>query len=388
MNSACNEYTHKAKRGFFAGITSVVLALVMILTLPIAAADGSLETYEAGGIRQAAAGAAPTQGAEGDTVVRYYRTTLSGDELELYDKIVSAVLAGKSEVSVHASKELFDRVFDIAEFVLNDYPELQWCYEFGKMNYRDDITAYNASLLIKEKYSGVAKIRLQKQIDAYVNECISALSGKSDYEKVLGVYEYVINNTVYDLSCYEQSLVPVCTQGRGVCAGYQRTTQYMLQQLGITCFNVSGADHGWNYVMVDGEWYQLDTTWGDPLTDDGSQVLIHDYFLVTDEEMERDHTIEWPAIELPACTATENNYYHKNGRYLESLDRELLVEWIREAEDGALEFRCADAELYGEVKELLSSDELWTLMDEAGTDATDVYRSGSEITCVVSLEWT
>jgi len=326
-------------------------------------------------------------GLNGDTTPRYFRTTLSGEELALYDKIANAMLDDKTELKFSASKKLFDRVFDIANLVLYDYPELEWYYGIGMMNYIEKGTEYDITLDLEQKYSGAARVRLQEKIDDYVNKCISSLGRRSEYDKVLTVYEYIINNTIYDYAYDEQSLLAVCTQGRGVCTGYQRTTQYMLQKLGIMCIDVSGNDHAWNYVKVDGEWYQLDTTWGDPITDDGSQVLSYGYFLLTDKEMLRDHTIEIPESGLPACTATKNNYYHKMGRYLEVYDRDTLINWIRGSTSGKLEFKCADKALFDRACNLCSGNDAWKLLEDAGVSPSKVSHGWNENSYVVDLYW-
>jgi hypothetical protein len=60
----------------------------------------------------------------------------------------------------------------------------------------------------------------------------------------------------------------------------------MLTRLGIPCRIVTseGMNHGWNLVQLDGQWYHVDVTWDDPTPDSYGQVL-HDFFLLTDEEV-------------------------------------------------------------------------------------------------------
>ena len=42
--------------------------------------------------------------------------------------------------------------------------------------------------------------------------------------------------------------------------------------------------HGWNIVKVDGNWYNIDLTWDDPITKSGKHVIRYDYFLKNAKE--------------------------------------------------------------------------------------------------------
>ena len=62
-------------------------------------------------------------------------------------------------------------------------------------------------------------------------------------------------------------------------------------------------NHAWNLVQLDGQWYHVDVTWDDPAPDRYGQVL-HDYFLVTDQEISAgdDPHYDWETDLL--CTDT------------------------------------------------------------------------------------
>ena len=77
-------------------------------------------------------------------------------------------------------------------------------------------------------------------------------------------------------------------QNKAVCNGYAEAMALLMTCVGIENQIVTGtADnelHAWNQVCLDGNWYQVDATWDDPLPDRGV-FAGHEYFNVTDEIM-------------------------------------------------------------------------------------------------------
>jgi transglutaminase/protease-like cytokinesis protein 3 len=70
-----------------------------------------------------------------------------------------------------------------------------------------------------------------------------------------------------------------------------------------------GVSHGWNKVKIDGEYYNIDVTYDDPVTkyDVGAR---YQYFLVTDDELRKDHS--WNDASngnLPEATGQRARFY-------------------------------------------------------------------------------
>jgi hypothetical protein len=140
--------------------------------------------------------------------------------------------------------------------------------------------------------------------------------------KELLIHDWLVNNNYYDQVELDDDAVPIASNhtaygaftGKCVCEGYAQATHLLLKAVGMTDYTIvgtaNGGGHAWNVVQVDGEWYCLDTTWDDPTTSDGTQVLSHDYFNVTDSQLAENHTADEPIYptSYPSCTSTAMDY--------------------------------------------------------------------------------
>ena len=145
----------------------------------------------------------------------------------------------------------------------------------------------NASYL-KPNFNGSEKISQKLNLlEAMRKEIARQLNGYSNYEKIRGVHNWLINNIEYDVDLEAEepySISGALTEGKAVCEGYARSFKYIMDELKIPCVLVSGIgtnsngdteSHAWNYVMLDGAWYAVDVTWDDP-------VIIGDGYVSSD----------------------------------------------------------------------------------------------------------
>ena len=137
---------------------------------------------------------------------------------------------------------------------------------------------------------------MQVKLDQLVDQANTLC--QTDLEKVFYVHEWLVQNIAYDREHLsdnvkdDHNLRGALLEGTAVCDGYAKTYALTLRKLGITGVLVTSKDigHAWNMVELDGNWYQVDCTWDDPV--DGSDQLgycMHKHLLCTTAEMNTNH---------------------------------------------------------------------------------------------------
>jgi hypothetical protein len=144
---------------------------------------------------------------------------------------------------------------------------------------------------------------LISKLNTRINEIYDELKidGKDARTQIEDIHDYIINNTKYDAlkidnindeTYSSNTAYGVIFQGFGVCSGYADTMALFLDKMGIPNMKVASATHVWNLVYLDGKWLHLDLTWDDPYTDDNSDVINHNFFLINYETLKRWNTTE------------------------------------------------------------------------------------------------
>ena len=285
--------------------------------------------------------------------IRHCQQLLSGDELDLYLRVLDAARTAQPTITETGfDRETLSRMVD---YVRADYPELFWLLGTDTLTTTmvgDVVTQVTLAFRYSPEAADLAAATAR--VEAAAQECLSGIDPAwSDYDKIKAVYDWVVRRTEYDPDADDQSLYTALVTGRGVCAGYAKTTQYLLNRLGIPCTYVTGtargAGHGWNLVWAEGAWYYLDPTWGDPLFADGEQdpdYVSYSYFCVTTADLAKTH-IPDDLFPLPDCTATACNYFVRSGLLLNRYDYDTVLDILRQAaaegRDASLRFATAEA---------------------------------------------
>ncbi len=146
------------------------------------------------------------------------------------------------------------------------------------------------------------------------------------------IYTHILRNSYYnqeavwgenDICVDDWNAFGVLCDGYGVCESYAEAFQMLCHMVGIECTGVigfAGEGHKWNAVKIDGEWYQCDVTWDDPIGGD-PMIAYSTHFNVTDAQLANlGHNWENCEWQVPVCTAKANGRDVFNALYAESTD--------------------------------------------------------------------
>ncbi len=330
---------------------------------PGEAASGTEEAGQNAGSEASVLEPAPSYEAEalsdGSSTYGYHLLTAEGQKI--YDEVLSAVRERRTVTVSTLDKDKLNQVYDC---VTADHPELFYIsgYTYTKHSVMDKLL----SISFEGNYEMTARQQedAQKIVDDYTARCFDDLPADADqYETAKYLFDYIVTHTDYDTAAEDnQTILSAMQNGRSVCSGYAKSFQFLLNKAGIPCTLVTGmacgSPHAWNLVLLDGDYYFFDVTFGDASylgSDVNRAVTGYEYFGVTSEETGRTHTADG-RIPLPVCRAEADNYYvHENAR-LQACDTQRIAELARKAAAegaGILRLQAATAPLYDELLDQL-----------------------------------
>ena len=162
-------------------------------------------------------------------------------------------------------------------------------------------------------------------IDEVVAQCDSECATQgdaSDYAKALWFNDWVVDNTKYDNSYTYISAEGVFGRGTGDCEAYHDAYVRLLNRVGIETRRVDsfGDAHVWTGVKLDGNWYNVDTTWNDPGYTETSFDARRLYFALPSgvmglvhQQWDGKYAIGYQNRALFDAESYEANYFIKSG---------------------------------------------------------------------------
>ena len=151
----------------------------------------------------------------------------------------------------------------------------------------------------------------ETQLTSYIKSTIPpqlALDGKTTYQKVQAIYDWMTKNIKYDDTKDDGSYMLKYTayaaaiNKKAVCQGYANLFYRLANDAGIDCRIVAGLGdgdrgweaHSWNIVrMDDGKYYCLDATWGATTKNSARYFLKGTTAFNTDHKVNAETTPYW-----------------------------------------------------------------------------------------------
>lgn len=302
---------------------------------------------------------------------KYYYEQLTDEKKQVYQEILEGVKNHTEEIYTHESDA--NQANQIFQDIIKDQPDIFWCDGTATAVPHKGNESYTV-LKPKYIYDAQKSASMQQEIEQHADEWLKDLDRTADdYHKILYVYEKIVNMVDYNADASDnQNIYSVFVNHSSVCAGYSRATQYLLERLGIFCTYVTGKtsegeSHAWNLVKCNGDYYYVDTTWGDPVfqKEEGEETsagqnISYDYMCCDDDELFQTHVPD-AGVTLPKCTKMDANYYVVNGMYYQQYDGEQALNTMNQSiwnKETSTTFKFADRELYQRAHDDIFQNEI------------------------------
>lgn len=271
----------------------------------------------------------------------FYYDQLNQNAREAYGELLQGANDGQSSVSFSKPVSQDDFLCAMTAFS-RDHPEVPGTSSWTWTGYQ------NGSVITQVSWNAGDDAAAQMEaVSQAADQVVAANPDPSDpVASIQYFYEWIIQNTDYGRSTYDQDIRSVFLDHVSVCSGYARAFKYLCDKAGIECVVVEGeandARHAWNLVTINGNTYWVDVTWGDPLyqQDSSGQSLTYRYFCVPDDLMLNTHTIDYGAgdpdsdsyvsnvFQYPSCSDLSLDYYVRDGSYFTSYDRMSVYQYF------------------------------------------------------------
>lgn len=243
-------------------------------------------------------------------------------EEEFIKEVNGAMLQGENQLVLNYSisgDELKDFVTTaIEEAFLIDSPETSSDYDYLRFKYAGvdaSIRGFGRSHEITYNFNYLESKQQTDIVDQKVENVLKEMDieKQSNYDKIKLIHDYIVVNCSYDLSTKKNSAYACLVERYSACQGYATLTYKMMVEAGIPCRVISGKglneSHAWNIVQLNGEWYNLDCTWDDPIGQHDKDFIDYEFFLKNEKDFKqhvRDSQYDTPEFHEKHKMATKS----------------------------------------------------------------------------------
>lgn len=216
------------------------------------------------------------------------------DLLNVYYTVINS---GKDTYTFYCPKNTYEDCINDIESIANDQTLLS--------NINNYVHPYNTFSHIETEFDNLGKITITieraysendiKKINKKVDEVFNKLYNDniSPQDNIKAFHDYIIENAKYDSDRSDKNIVNYKSdtaygplfEGYAICGGYTDLLQLFLEKMELKNYRVSSYMHIWNAVKIKDTWYNIDLTWDDPVIDDGTERVDHDYMLISTKKL-------------------------------------------------------------------------------------------------------
>ncbi len=250
-----------------------------------------------------------------------YNKVLYDDNKELCDRLLHGMENFETEINIKDFKVPVsekEKMRYIMKTVLRKNPQLFYV-DSTKYMLGSDSTYIAAirPIYLTDKQTAMAELNEFNEICAeYISKTDANMT---DFQKAVIIHDELILNCKYlnedetgHITAYD------ALAGKAAnCQGYACAYSYLLSLVGVKSEIVesSAMYHVWNKVCIDGEYYNVDLTWDDPMPNKTGHTA-HRYFLLSDsaissgdDEIKSHYGFDY-AYYKSDSTKYDNAYYH------------------------------------------------------------------------------
>ena len=264
-----------------------------------------------------------------------------------------------------------DNIKCAVEMLEQNYPEVFWLNGYS-YSYYENTTKVVFNTIHNYKPETLKKMNTELY---HKTKAIVKIANKpTDYEKMLAVHDYLVSHTVYTLPKSEKgrslphTAYGCIVEGKAVCAGYSKAFKLLMKAFKIECGICSGIArkerHAWNYVRLGANYYWIDVTWDDPVSQgkvsEFEKWIQHDYFLLNDDMIFRTRKLNKEAS-APSCRSVKENYFVRNKLFFKEYQFSEIDKLLSaHSKDGRIEMMFeSKRDLQNAVKDLFDKKNFW-----------------------------
>lgn len=200
------------------------------------------------------------------------------------DVILEGLQNFSTKINITSFKIHRSEISSIYRRILNANPQL--FYLSGALTFNYYTSSGNVTNIFPRYTTSVSEAKERQPVfEAAFEKALAEIpQNVSDVEKILAVHDYIAYTARYAGGTDKSNAYGILVSKGAQCKGYAMTFRLFMNALGITNQTCGNANHIWNMVELDGEWYHVDVTWDDPT---GNQLgrVRHTNLLRSDEGM-------------------------------------------------------------------------------------------------------